>query len=366
MKQLKILHAADLHLDSPFEALGEARAKQRRRELRLLPKKIRAAAEENGADLILLSGDLFDSAKPFLESYSAIESAFSDCPIPIVVSPGNHDYLAPGTPWDKLRRGGNFHVFESPSIECVEPIENVFVYGAAFTEAFAPNLLDGFVAAPVQNGFNILCLHADLGGTGDYCPISLAELMKSGMSYAALGHIHKPSGLQKAGDTWYAYPGCGEGRGFDECGARGALLITLSETDCAAEFIELAERRYEIIDVRVREGERAELAFKNALSTARAGDICRFVMSGESEAHVKPRLAEALAQEHGLFAFQLQDKTRVRRVPEGEDTLRGTLLKIAAQQAEGATQEEKETLDRALSWALAALDGGEEPWEVQR
>ena len=36
MSELKILHAADLHLDSPFEGLGAAKAAQRRDEQRRL------------------------------------------------------------------------------------------------------------------------------------------------------------------------------------------------------------------------------------------------------------------------------------------------------------------------------------------
>ena len=52
---IRILHAADLHLDSPFQALGGGRAVQRRSEQRQLLETIAAMAEEK-ADVLLAYG----------------------------------------------------------------------------------------------------------------------------------------------------------------------------------------------------------------------------------------------------------------------------------------------------------------------
>ena len=57
----KFLHAADLHLDSPFSALPPERAAERRRESRALPGRLADYVNENGIPLVLLSGDLRDS-----------------------------------------------------------------------------------------------------------------------------------------------------------------------------------------------------------------------------------------------------------------------------------------------------------------
>ena len=43
---VKILHAADLHMDSPFDALSEEKAAQRRREQRELLQTIARLCEE--------------------------------------------------------------------------------------------------------------------------------------------------------------------------------------------------------------------------------------------------------------------------------------------------------------------------------
>lgn len=62
---VRILHAADLHLDSPFEALTLAQAAQRRREQRSLLRALPELAQAHGAQIILLAGDLLDSASPY-------------------------------------------------------------------------------------------------------------------------------------------------------------------------------------------------------------------------------------------------------------------------------------------------------------
>ena len=70
-----------------------------------------------------------------------------------------------------------------------------------------------------------MCLHGEVGVPGSrYDPISEAELARSGMAYIALGHAHAFSGLRRAGDSFYAWPGCPEGRGFDETGDKGVIV----------------------------------------------------------------------------------------------------------------------------------------------
>ena len=73
---VRILHAADLHLDSPFEALTLAQAAQRRREQRSLLRALPELAQAHGAQIILLAGDLLDSASPYPETAKALAETF--------------------------------------------------------------------------------------------------------------------------------------------------------------------------------------------------------------------------------------------------------------------------------------------------
>ena len=75
MSELKILHAADLHLDSPFEGLGAAKAAQRRDEQRRLLHRIAQLAEEESVDIVLLAGDLLDSDSTYAETAEALVGA---------------------------------------------------------------------------------------------------------------------------------------------------------------------------------------------------------------------------------------------------------------------------------------------------
>ena len=59
---IRILHAADLHLDSPFEGLPEEKAALRRAEQRELLRELAQLRAESGAQLVLLPGDIFDSS----------------------------------------------------------------------------------------------------------------------------------------------------------------------------------------------------------------------------------------------------------------------------------------------------------------
>ena len=75
---VKILHGADLHLDSAFTALDRDKAAERRAHQRTLVQKIVEIGNEEKVDLILLSGDMFDSKNAFGNTAEALSRAFGD------------------------------------------------------------------------------------------------------------------------------------------------------------------------------------------------------------------------------------------------------------------------------------------------
>ena len=91
MRTIKILHTADLHLDSAFETLSPGKAAIRRAELRALPKKIAALAVREKADVVLLSGDLLDSDSLYRETGEELIENLAKIPAPVLIAPGNHD-----------------------------------------------------------------------------------------------------------------------------------------------------------------------------------------------------------------------------------------------------------------------------------
>ena len=361
MSTLRLIHAADLHLDSPFEALGE-KAAQRRREQRELLFAIAEAAREKKADMLLLSGDLLDSDSAYTETFAAISSAFGALNCPVFIAPGNHDRLSPGSPYERFELPENIHIFRG-GWEAVElPGLRARVYGAGYTDTVCPPLLRGFRAPGEEGILNIGVLHGDLNAPDDsrYCPISPEDVAQSGLDYLALGHQHACSGLLRYGNSVCAYPGCAEGRGFDECGEKGILYIELSPGDVKGEFIPLARRRYEIMELDISEG-------IPPVPTGRGEDIVRVIFTGESDS--APDL-DAIRRdwEASFFALQLRDRSTLRReLWEGsaQDSLRGLFLrKMREKYDSAATAEEKDTIIQALRWGLAALDGGEAVKEI--
>ena len=92
MSTLKIIHAADLHLDSPFEGLPSGKASVRRSEQRGLLSRLAELALREKADIILLSGDLLDSDNTYFETGDELIRSLGGIGVPVFIAPGNHDY----------------------------------------------------------------------------------------------------------------------------------------------------------------------------------------------------------------------------------------------------------------------------------
>ena len=277
---VRILHAADLHLDSPFEALSGAQAAQRRREQRDLLRALPELAKAHGAQIILLAGDLLDSASPYPETAKALAETFAGCASEVFLAPGNHDYYSAGAPYARLTFPENVHIFRTQRIEAVAlPELGVRVWGAAFTDSRCPALLRGFSVPKEPGLLDVLCMHAEVGNPASaYNPVSAADLAHSGLDYAAFGHTHRFGGVQRAGGTVYAWPGCMEGRGFDETGEKGVLLVDVAAGDVQAQFLPVPGRRYEILRVDVTDADPVQ-AVCAALPEGAARNIFRIVLT---------------------------------------------------------------------------------------
>ncbi len=364
MSGIKILHAADLHLDSPFEALPSGKAAIRRKEQRELLEALAKLAATEHVDLVLLSGDLLDSGTPYYETGEELVRALRSIPAAVFIAPGNHDFYDARSPYARLQMPENVHVFTDSAIRCFAlPSLKARVYGAAFTENRSGPLLRGFRAERTEGVVNLLCMHGEVGARESaYNPISEEELAQSGMDYAALGHIHKASGLKQAGKTWYSWPGCPEGRGFDETGEKYVNLVELENGQCRLRQVSIALRRYELLQVDVT-GTDPLLAIHSSLPDDTVCDVYRVTLTGETE--TAPDLQKLYGNLSELFyELQLRDETRLRRSVwdcAGEDTLRGLFLgRLKARFDAAETEEERVKLEQAARWGLAALDNGEE------
>lgn len=352
---LTLLHAADLHLDSPFRSLPAAEAQARRAGQRKALEQLRDLALDHSADLVLLPGDLFDSQQIYPETLEALARTLGSLPCPVVIAPGNHDYYSDKSPYAQPIWPENVHIFTSETVTAFSfPALGVTVYGCAFLSSFRDNdPLAGFTAAK-DGTVAIGCFHGDVGKQSRYAPIAPESLAQSGLAYAALGHVHALEHHIDAPTPW-AYSGCAQGRGFDELGDKGALLVRLEGGQVGGKLLPLAGPRYWALSLPVGTDLAQALAGKEE-------DYVRLTLTGQSQPPDLPTL-QALGDSL-CKVFQLRDET----VPPlelwaraEEDTLTGHFVREMRARLDAADETQHTTVLAALRWGLAALEGREGP-----
>ena len=360
---IKLIHGADFHLDSPFAGLTPDQAAQRRREQRELLSRLSQLAQERQVQLVLLSGDLLDGRQTYRETAQALSQALGEIPCPVFIAPGNHDPYTGKSLYTALDWPDNVHIFSTETPQSVEfPVLRCAVWGSAFTSPHREDdPLAGFRAQAPEGWTKLAVLHGEVDGRGSYAPVDRASIAGSGLDYLALGHIHQYSGLQREGGTFWAYPGCPEGRGFDETGDKGVLYVEAEPGNCTAEFVPLCRRRYQILEADVTGAEDILSAALAALTPELQEDICRLVFTGERGAEPLD-LDWLTGQLSGrCWALTLRDRTRVRRAVwerMEEDSLTGLFLRAMA--ARCRKDADDPVLQQAVRFGLAALENGED------
>ncbi len=356
---LTLLHAADLHLDSPFRSLPPEEARRRRQDQREGLEALVGLALEHRVDLVVLPGDLFDSQQVYPETLEALRRALGRLPCPVVIAPGNHDYYGPRSPYAAGPWPDNVFLFREEGLTALPfPALGLTVYGCAFTGPFREeDPLAGFTA-PRDGGTAIAVLHGEVAPRGRYAPIAPDALAHSGLAYVALGHVHAAGGDPQAPVPW-ACPGCPWGRGFDELGEKGVLLVRLEEGRARWEFLPLPGPRY--LSLRLPAGEDPAAALAQALD-GHGEDYVRLTFTGESA----PLDLSALraAGEGRCRVLQLRDETLPPLdlwARAEEETLTGCFLRELRRRLDGAEEADRPRLRRALRLGLAALEGREAP-----
>ena len=247
---MKLIHCADIHLNSSLSThLDGDKQKQRRTEILHTFLRMVDYAAEQSVDGILIAGDLFDTKKVDRATGNAVLSAITGHPeILFFYLRGNHD--ADGflqsldeIP-DNLKLFGDtwrYYAWE-------EDGATIVITGAESSARNAQTLYTSLRLNPKH--INLVMLHGQetpyASGAGrDAEQIPLALLQNKGIDYLALGHIHTYKREQLDARGIYVYPGCLEGRGFDECGIHGFCLL---EVDVAHHkiqdtFVPFASRR---------------------------------------------------------------------------------------------------------------------------
>lgn len=279
---MKLLHCADIHLDSVMESnLSPERAKERKRELLSgFASMIRYGAERQVRG-VLIAGDLFDGASCAKRTRAYVLDLIAQYPqIEFFYLSGNHDEGEVGFTDPKTPLPENLHVFSDTWQEY--RLEGVSIWGCV--DPATKETYDALTPDPDR--VNIAVLHGQIfeSDTRFDGGVNLRALTDKGLDYLALGHIHsyRIEGLDARGV--YCYAGCPEGRGFDECGNKGFVMLDVTEDGkLSYQFVSLAKRKCYVFEVNVSACDSLlalEQTVLDACSAASAADMVKVVLVG--------------------------------------------------------------------------------------
>ena len=251
----RFVHAADLHLDSPFKGIRNTHL-----GVGEILRQATFAAYDNLIKLcidrevgaLLVAGDVFDGADHSLAGQinfmKGLERLYEHG-IRTFICHGNHDAL---DSWDAgLRTPDNVHRFGSePACVPVYPdsATSPVVCGVSYpTREVRETLLGGFPSRD-STRFTIGLLHANVGGDSahdPYAPCTIKNLTALGYDYWALGHVHTRD-VKHEDSPWVVYSGNTQGRNPNETGARGVYVVDVDdEHRIEIEFVPVDSVRWE-------------------------------------------------------------------------------------------------------------------------
>lgn len=351
---MKIIHTADIHLGSKIERkLDREKSEERKREVRTAFDKIIDFARKEGVSAIILAGDVFDSVRPLKKDkeffYNAVKANEN---IDFLYLRGNHDVLESYT--ENL-----------PNLKTFEKTWTSYAYGNVVitgAELCGDNFSSAYSTLSLKkDDINVVTLHGQISDGAGENLINLKKLKDKNIDYLALGHIHSYKSGTIDGRGEWAYPGCPEGRGFDETGAKGFILLDVNGDKIEKKFIENSIRKINDVSVDVSGAKdvytagtivKERIDFnKNDLYRIRlTGEICFDAEGIEKDvaAMLAPRAYYITVKDETVIKTDISDY-------EGDVSVRGEFIRKVLNS--DYTPEEKQAV---ITCGLKALAGRED------
>lgn len=246
---MRIIHCADLHLDSKMTAnFTSEKARERKNELLITYQGLVSYAESERIQHILIAGDLFDTKQVSVTARNTVYQSIVNHPdISFYYLKGNHDADSFLGSLEILP--DNLFLFHNEWTSYALS-EQVVLTGAELEYANAQTIYSSLVLE--SDKINIVTLHgqeSEHGKKDKTEVIKLRELKHKSIDYLALGHVHMYQTGELDARGIYCYPGCLEGRGFDECGSHGFVVLDIDEENRTVShtFVPFAKREmYEV------------------------------------------------------------------------------------------------------------------------
>jgi len=339
----KILHAADIHLDSPLQKLDRydsVPADRIRGATRRALENLTQLAVDERVDLVVIAGDLYDGDWNDQDTglfFVGQAAKLVDAGIPLLVIRGNHDaanQMTRSLPLPQNPDGSDiFLSHQQPETRRFDDL-GIAVHGQSFqSRAETRNLAQAY-PGPIPGMFNLGMLHTGLEGNtvhGNYAPCTPSDLTDKKFDYWALGHIHQFADHRIDDGPPIVFSGNIQGRHVGELGAKGCVLLDVQgDQSCRYRFAPLDVVRWQRCRIdasRMNQTDQVHDAFVDWLNQALANAEGRLVvgrveLTGHSPLHdTLNSNAERLRGElqsvsviHGGDQFWLED-VRVRTRP---------------------------------------------------
>ncbi|AYD00543.1 DNA repair exonuclease [Neorhizobium sp. NCHU2750] len=268
MTSFRFIHAADLHLGSPFQGLALKDADLADLFVEASRRAFSALVDEAVArkvDFFIVAGDVYDGDWKdnkiglfFNREVARLERAG----IPVFLLKGNHDAESVITRTIMLPKNVSEFPTARPGTFRLEHLK-VALHGQGFAERSANENLALNYPKPESGWFNIGVLHTSLTGRephAPYAPCSLEDLRSRGYDYWALGHVHDFEIV--AEDPLIVFPGNIQGRSIREQGAKGALLVTVEDGRISHERLITDSARFAEMNISVESEDNAALILR--------------------------------------------------------------------------------------------------------
>ena len=313
-------------------------------------------AKKQSVETILIAGDLFDSERVKGSTVDILLSTIQDGKnIDFLYLKGNHDEAQRAFLGRELP--DNLKTF-SDKWTCYR-YGDVCVTGVELTDRNFESIYDQLQLE--ESNTNIVMMHGQVSTQCGPDQICLQRLRGKNIDYLALGHLHshKCDRLDIRGE--YCYSGCLEGRGFDECGDKGFVLLDVVDGRCYSEFIPFSKRTLFDVPVDIT-GLTTIPEIHQAMNAAAEGisadSLVKFTLCGTYALDTKKDFRFLLQNLEPRYYFvKIKDESRLQLEPsdyEHDISLKGEFIRTVM--ASDRTDAEKQKI---ITWGIQALKGEE-------
>lgn len=358
---LKFIHMADMHFDTPFIVLNSRNklGEKRRLEQREYLKKIIDYIKQNNIEYLFIAGDLYDNEHIRKTTIEYINNLFKEIPnTKIYITPGNHDPYINGSMYKTFNWNDNVYIF-SHKIERVEN-SDCDIYGFGFDDFYCKDSRISSINIKNKEKINILITHGTLNGSLAqamlYNPLNKNEIESLGFDYIALGHIHKTN-INVDKNQKIIYPGSTIAIGFDEPGEHGIIVGEISKNKLELQFMKIDNKEFKEMELDISDVNSEEELIEKMNSLELAENVFyKIILVGNKNFEVnKYNLLKYISKEN---IIKIKNETKLKIDLEEvskQSNLKGLFVKEILNELENNNYDKK-LLENALEIGLEVWD----------